>query len=156
MYFETVIEREKLTESVDELKQRLRDSIVCYEHVRAVAVALHGQGYALGIMSNHSTEWFDFIAATFKFAEFCPPHRTIVSQTVNAAKPSAAIMEKLYEAYQKDFPEIKKDQILFLDDTAANIKAADDYGFKGIEYDARLQNADDLWNALAKHGIQRS
>lgn len=156
MYFETVIEREKLGESVEELKKRLRESIVCYEHVRDVAVALHKQGFALGIMSNHSTEWFDYIASTFKFAEFCPPHRTIVSQTVNAAKPSAAIMEKLYESFQQDFPAIKKEQVIFLDDTAANIKAAEDYGFKGIEYDARLQNAEELWTALSKYGIKRS
>lgn len=156
MYFEEVIAREKLGESVEELKHRLRESIVCYEHVRKVAVALHAQGYALGIMSNHSTEWFEFIASTFKFAEFCPVSRTIVSQTVNAAKPSAAIMDKLYEAYVADFPTLKKEQIVFLDDTEANIKAADEYGFKGVLYDARLQNEDDLWNALAAFGVKRS
>jgi FMN phosphatase YigB (HAD superfamily) len=155
-YFETVIEREKLNESVDELKQRLRDSVVCYQHVREVAVALHEQGYALAIMSNHSNEWFDFIASTFKFSEFCPPNRTIVSQAVLCAKPSVAIMEKLYEAITKDFPGHEKGKIVFVDDTEANCTAAISYGFKSFVYDARLQTADDLWQSLAEYGVKRA
>jgi len=155
MYFQSVIEREKLNESIDELKIRLRDSVVCYQHVREVAVALHKMGYALAIMSNHSTEWFDYISSTFNFAEFCPPNRTIVSQTVNAAKPSMEIMEVLFKAIIHDFPGHDKSKVVFIDDTEANIVAAQQYGFQGFVYDAREQTADELWRALEKYGVSR-
>lgn len=154
-YFETVIEREKLTESVDELKERLRESVVCYEHVREVAMQLHQQGYATAIMSNHSNEWFDFIAKKFNFAAFCPPNRTIVSQAVLCAKPSTEIMQKMLDAIHQDFPGHKKEKIVFIDDTEANVKAAKDFGYSSFVYDARLQTADDLWKALADYGVKR-
>lgn len=155
MYFQSVIEREKLNESIDELKRRLRESIVCYQHVREVAVSLRKMGYDLAIMSNHSTEWFDYISSTFNFPEFCPINRTIVSQTVNAAKPSMEIMEKLFQSIVADFPGHDKSKVVFIDDTEANIIAAQKYGFEGFVYDAREQTAEDLWSALSKYGVHR-
>lgn len=156
MYFEEAIKREHLGESVEELQQRLRESIICYQHVRDIAVALHAQGYALAIMSNHSVEWFDYIQKTFHFDEFCPPNRTIVSQAVNAAKPSTEIMEILYKSITDDLPGHRKAKIVFIDDTEANVVAAQKFGFESFVYDAREEDGDALWNKLAKYGIKRA
>jgi FMN phosphatase YigB (HAD superfamily) len=107
-------------------------------------------------MSNHSVEWFEFIASTFNFAEFCPPNRTIVSQAVHAAKPSKEIMDALFLAIQGDFPHCPKEKVVFVDDTEANVTAASTYGFNSFVFDARLQTADELWAELAKYDVKRA
>jgi len=153
-YWKEVIAHDKLNESVDDMKKFLRDSLLPYSPAIEVARHLKAKGIPVGIMSNHSEEWFDAIAHKFGFYDIFDPKLVVVSQAVAAAKPDTAIMDVLVQRLAV-LPGLHKNEVLFIDDKKANVEAAQQYGFKAFVHDAGKDPIEHFWTNLAAHGIHK-
>ena len=98
-------------------------SYVEKKDVFAVAHALHGRGYRTGILSNTEKPARPIMnRQTYRI--FDP---IVLSCEVGSAKPQGRIFEALIETMG-----LNPDEILLIDDVAANIAAAKDIGLQGI------------------------
>eukprot|EP01122_Echinamoeba_exundans_P001922 TRINITY_DN1189_c0_g1_i3.p2 TRINITY_DN1189_c0_g1~~TRINITY_DN1189_c0_g1_i3.p2 ORF type:complete len:231 (+),score=42.39 TRINITY_DN1189_c0_g1_i3:40-693(+) len=152
-YWTVVIQNEGLTETVEDMKRYLRESLRHFPEVLKVAGEVKSSGTLVGIVSNHATEWFEDIADRFGFYDVFPRDYTIVSQTVRAAKPDAKILDILMERITRDHGQIHRHEVVFVDDKAANVEAAKQYGFHGIQFDALVTPADQLRAQFEKLGL---
>lgn len=144
---------EALTETVDDMKRYLRESLQHFPEVLHVVREVKSRGYVVGIVSNHATEWFEDIAAQFGFYDVFPRNYTIVSQDVRAAKPDHKIMDIFLDRLFKDHPDLQRHEVVFIDDKLANVDAAKEYGFHGIQFDALVSPAEELRAALKDFGV---
>jgi len=83
------------------------------------------QKYILGIITNHSKEWFDYLDKKFDFSNFFSV--IIISSEVKARKPDLRIFEKFLEKL-----DINSNKVCFIDDKLENLKAASQLGMKTI------------------------
>lgn len=137
-----------MNETVEELKKLLRESVFCYKEILDVAIKLKNEGHIIGIMSNHSVEWFDFIFENFEFSKFVSPLLVIVSQKVNVDKPNKGIMMKLEEAILKSYPDFQRKNLIFIDDKKVNVDSAIDFGFNSFVFNSKKQSANELLSLI--------
>jgi HAD superfamily hydrolase (TIGR01509 family) len=143
---------------VNVLKQKIRelnfslfpDTLTLVEQVK--------QHMHVGILSNHTKEW---IHELFSLQDgilrklFDCPDLVVVScdDDVTSAKPEAIIYEHLIRRIKKQIPDIKPEQVVFIDDKLRNVQAAQEQGIKGIHFDARKQSIQVLKDALTEYGV---
>jgi len=106
---------------------------------------LKAQGYPLFGLTNWSAETFRRIRPKYDFLSWFDD--IVVSGEVGLAKPDPAIYEILLEA-----ANATADQCLFIDDSAANVRAAERMGFTAIRYESPGQ----LQRELSSYGLQAS
>jgi 2-haloacid dehalogenase len=147
---------EKLNESVDQMKQFLRDSLDAYPYTIATAAKINKNcKIPIGILSNHSEEWFAAIADKFKFHDtFLDKDLIVVSQAVALAKPDQKIFDLMFQRLKAVSPDIQPPEVLFIDDKTNNVDAAIKYGFHGFEFDASERTEADLVAHLAEFGVK--
>ncbi len=98
---------------------------------------LHRAGYPMYGLSNWSAEKFELTRALFPFLQWF--RRIVVSGEVKLIKPDPRIYALLLE--QTGCPA---NECLFIDDSAANIAAADALGFQTIRFESPEQLGDEL------------
>mmetsp|Transcript_12871 Transcript_12871/g.19474 ORF Transcript_12871/g.19474 Transcript_12871/m.19474 type:complete len:224 (+) Transcript_12871:46-717(+) len=120
----------------------------------AVADRLKQRGYTIGICSNHSDAWFNLIVDRFRFRDvFTEPDLVIASYAVKAAKPSHAIFDVVMERLKKKHPEIRRNEVVFIDDQTKNTSSAEKYGWQTIQYNAGIHSQYDLIEALQSKSV---
>ncbi len=85
------------------------------------------QGYNIYLLTNFSKDGYEYISNKFDF--FKKSKGAVVSAYIKIAKPDLRIYKYLLETYN-----LKPDECIFIDDSAPNIKAANDLGIHGIVY----------------------
>jgi 2-haloacid dehalogenase len=103
---------------------------------------LKGQGFALHGLTNWSAETFYRIRLKYDFLDWFD--HILVSGDVGLAKPDPAIYHLLLEQAQTE-----AQRCLFIDDSPANVKAANELGFMTIHY----QSPGQLGGELAERGL---
>ncbi|MFY8106979.1 MAG: HAD family hydrolase [Elstera sp.] len=93
----------------------------------ALVEALHGAGYPLFGLSNWSDEFF--ARTRLKFPVFERFQHIVLSGEVKMVKPDPAIFHHLFAAIAR-----KPEEIVFLDDNAANVAAARALGIETIHW----------------------
>ena len=84
-------------------------------------------GYKIYALSNYPERGFLYTERSFPvFKQF---DGKVISYDVKEVKPGKRIYEILLEKYQ-----LKPEECIFIDDTLANIKSAEELGIKGIHY----------------------
>lgn len=150
-YWNDIIRREDLNETVDSLKLKFIDAIVGYQNVIGIAMNLYQNGYKTGILSNHSISWFEAIKKKLSLNKSFDDSNVIISQAVKVAKPNREIYEHLVSI----FPDIQPNDIIFFDDKQANVDAAKELGISAYKYNSLTDQEDKIWEILGKHGISR-
>lgn len=95
-----------------------------FPYATELVKTLHEAGYHTYYLSNYGTE-FEIAKKTYGF--FAHMDGGIVSYEEKVVKPDPKIFEILLERFG-----LKAGESVFLDDSAANIEAAEALGFKGI------------------------
>lgn len=85
------------------------------------------RGYNVFLLTNFSKEGYDYISNKFGF--FKRAEGAVVSSHIRIAKPDMRIYKHLLETYN-----LNPVECVFVDDSAANIKAAKELGMHGIVY----------------------
>lgn len=98
-----------------------------YEDTLLFYNELYKQGYSIYILSNYAKDGFDLIHKKYDF--FKKAKGIVVSSYVGMTKPDLRIYEYLLETYN-----LNPDECVFIDDSVANIKAANELGIHGIIY----------------------
>lgn len=138
------------------MKRFLRDSLESYSYAIATARKINQTAkLPIGILSNHSEEWFAAIASKFNFYEtFLDQNLIVVSQAVALAKPDQAIFDLMFQRLKAVNPGIAVSEVLFIDDKKNNVDAAIKYGFCAFEFDSSERSEADLVAKLAEHGVK--
>lgn len=84
-------------------------------------------GYRIYALSNYPERGFLYTESTYPVFELFDGK--VISYDVKQVKPGKRIYEILLEKYQ-----LKAEECIFIDDTLANIKSAEELGMKGIHY----------------------
>ncbi|KAL9642141.1 hypothetical protein ABK040_007146 [Willaertia magna] len=96
----------------------------------------------IGILSNHSKEWANYIFNELdnghvkQVFHSTPSDLIIWSCDVNLAKPEPKIYELLISRIKNHLPNLKTENICFIDDKDRNLEIAKECGIYCIEYNA--------------------
>lgn len=108
----------------------------------AILAELRARGTPLYFLSNYSAETYPLALQRFEFLSWF--HGGVISGHVGALKPDPEIYALLLDRFAID-PR----RAIFIDDVAANAKAADQFGIRGIQF----QNPDALRAELVELGF---
>lgn len=103
-----------------ELYDTYDDTVKFYNEV-------YEQGYNIYLLTNFSKDGYEYISNKFDF--FKKAKGAVVSSYLKIAKPDLRIYKYLLEKYN-----LNPDECIFIDDSVANINAANELGIHGIVY----------------------
>lgn len=109
----------------DEIEHKLMDKIILREGMEQVLAELKKK-YQLAILSNMPKEWADTLSNKFHFKEYF--ETTIYSADYGTKKPD----KELYEILLKKYPNIKPEEMTFVDDKLENLETAKQLGIQTI------------------------
>mmetsp|Transcript_20320 Transcript_20320/g.77813 ORF Transcript_20320/g.77813 Transcript_20320/m.77813 type:complete len:239 (-) Transcript_20320:67-783(-) len=159
MYWQQVREAVPLSESMEELKFAVRESMQVHadvlELVRRITQAPRedNERVVAGIVSNHCTEWFASYVEKGNVSSVVEPALMCVSQTLGVAKPDKGIFEKAMEKICTFRPGTEANEVVFVDDKLENVRAAQEFGWHAVQFNRDSETADHLANRLAPFGL---
>lgn len=112
--------RQFFAEEWMELYAPFKDALAFYNEV-------YDNGYDIYILTNFSKDGYEVISNKFDF--FKKAKGSVVSSYVKMVKPNPEIYKYLLEKYK-----LNPDECVFIDDSDANIKTANELGIHGIVY----------------------
>lgn len=118
----------------DQLSQALNDIFSVLEENQIFVKRLADEGFPRGILSNVGTAHWNFCIKTFPFLLEYFPDNHVLSYRVGAMKPSREIYEAALQTAQNQIPDIRPEEILFIDDLAANILGAKEVGLDAVQF----------------------
>lgn len=133
-----------LEDELDQLKERAYESFHLVQETLDIAVELSKE-YRIGIISNHSNEWSDYLIETFGFSDYFDP--IIISSRVGMRKPGLGIYEVALRV-----AGIPAEKALFIDDRQDNIESAVLLGMQGIVFESPGQLREELKKVLGEYG----
>lgn len=113
----------------------LTEGVALLENLRQANVPL----YAL---TNWSAETFPYAKANFPFLQHF--RHILVSGEIGLIKPSPAIYQRMFEVIAAELPDLRAEELVFLDDAVHNVSAARDMGWKAIHHTAAEQSRHEL------------
>jgi 2-haloacid dehalogenase len=116
-----------------------------YDETVEIVRQLKQAGWTLRLLSNFSSEKFNLIQASLPFLSLFEDK--IISGEHHLVKPDPAIFHLTLQRIQR-----KAEECLFIDDSLANIEAANALGFQTIHYHSPTQLRSAL-QTLSIHGI---
>jgi putative hydrolase of the HAD superfamily len=143
-YWDDFLKASKISEKLEagseklkkELKKKVRSSLFPLGDSTRIVNLLKNH-YKLGILSNHSKEWSEYMRQKFDlFKSFDP---LIFSCDVGFRKPDPQIYEIALEKLKCD-PE----ECIFIDDKKRNTDAGEKLGIKGIVFEESTKLVEDL------------
>ena len=117
------------------LRGTLAEGIALFERLEAAKVPLFS-------LTNWSAETFPYALEHYPFL-----HRfrdIVVSGRVKLAKPDPAIFAEMLERIRAHFPDIRPEELVFIDDNEKNAAAATSLGWHGIHHTDAGRTADEL------------
>ncbi|KAJ3089014.1 hypothetical protein HK102_007402 [Quaeritorhiza haematococci] len=170
-------------EEGQQLAERMKLAVVermqVFPDVIDIAMQLQKNGYIVGIISNHTHIWWDFVVEKFPefkklLSEYLEPDLVLVSADVECAKPD----KKIYEIFldrlnNRDIKRgrqqgggagkgsldvegtaIEPREILFVDDKERNFPSAREVGFRTLLFNREKEPVSHLVGSLQDLGIK--
>lgn len=160
-----------LEEKREYLKELLRERCFrCFGPVIELARRLKSRHYLVGILSNHSREWYNEMSAQYGLDDLCTCREMACvsfQDDIRSGKPDAecframirrlcgvqAVRERLQLQDELDMAEQCErvaSHVVFIDDKLRNVEAARDLGMRAIQflYDKKRSNVDELIDKL--------
>ena len=128
----------------------------CFPETLAVARGLKEKGVIVGIISNHlvTPPLFDYCAEGAGLRSLVSdPSLLLVSQQEGLGKPDPAIYRLFAERLAALDSAIMPDELLFVDDKAKNVEAAQALGWQGLVFDSRKAAVGDFARECAARGL---
>jgi len=98
----------------------------------AIFNRLHAAGVPLYALTNWAAETWPYAVAHHPFLQGF--RQIVVSGEVGLVKPDLPIYRLMHEAILRDLPGTTLADVVFIDDTQANVEAADRFGWRGIHH----------------------
>ncbi len=87
-----------------------------------------------GILSNTGPQHWLYIQEVFPFITNIFPHHRIASYEVKCMKPNPKIYRIALEEARTEIPDLKPEEVLFIDDLEENVQGAIKFGFQSVVY----------------------
>jgi len=137
-YCDNIIKDNEWPVSAEELKVIIRSNFAEIPGTCQIAEDLKKAGYGLVLLSVHAREWIEYCRDNFSFEDLFE-EKAFYSFDRGCQKPDPQAFKDVLEEI-KAHPE----ECLFIDDSEANIKSAENLGIKAILF----KGADDLREEL--------
>lgn len=98
-----------------------------YDYSAGLLKSLKEKGYRILLLSNYSEDHFAYIRTVFEFFKYVDG--MVISYEIKHIKPEPEIYEEIIQKY-----ELVPENCVFLDDSAANVEAAREFGIHGIHF----------------------
>ncbi len=98
--------------------------------VRAVAKAL----FPRGILSNTGPSHWEYVHNLFPCIWELFPEHQIASFAVKNMKPYEPIFQIAFDEARKEIPDLRPEEVLFIDDLPENVEGGRKFGFQGLVY----------------------
>lgn len=141
------------------LKKRLRSHHLClFPHVVEFAKVLNQKyNMAIGILSNHTKEWFsDLWTLNPELGKVFKQQELVVAscdEDIKSAKPAMECFESLMKRLRTVYPKAQKNQVIFVDDKKRNVDAALKFGINAFVFDAYVHDIKTMKEEFKKLGI---
>lgn len=153
-FWAEVIKKGRLTETVTDLKDRLRaDRMRVFWQPMAVAERLSKRRYPVGILSNHSKPWFEELSDRFRFDDVFDRRITVVSYEIRVGKPEPEAYQALLKRIANAYPDVPIDKCIFIDNKKGNVNAAWQHGLRTIHFAAKKAPISALVQSLTDLGV---
>jgi HAD superfamily hydrolase (TIGR01509 family) len=139
------------TIQIEELTSEIRKNIKLNPHTLALVDRLKSKGLYLGILSNHTSFWFDYIAERYNFYDYFERPLVLESSRIATAKPEPSSYLYTYDNLKKYHDDVTPSQVVFIDDKKANTDAAEVFGFRAIQWNGNKESIDVLEEKLVAH-----
>mmetsp|Transcript_2696 Transcript_2696/g.7425 ORF Transcript_2696/g.7425 Transcript_2696/m.7425 type:complete len:224 (+) Transcript_2696:53-724(+) len=138
-----------------EMDAKLQEGFRVFDSTVQVIRQLRAKGYIVGVISNHSHEWFNGIFDRYDVhAEFPDQALVIVSCYARCAKPDKAIFTHAWNRLQAKYPDLRPNEVVFVDDQERNAEACREHvGWHTIHFNVEVQDPSTLTAGLAALGI---
>lgn len=124
-------------ESVTSLVKKIRTTrMIPFYGTISIAQDLRKDGHFVGVISNHSVDWFNFVWSKFELQLVFPKENVVTSFDVKTAKPD----EKIFLYAKKIALDAGFPSPFFVDDKLLNVETATKLGFQGVHFDSRKDN----------------
>ena len=107
-----------------------------------------------GIVSNHSSEWFQSYVEKGGVGSVVRKELMCVSQELCVAKPNRGIFEKAMERICAVRPGTEPNEVIFVDDKEDNVRAAQECGWHAVHFNRENETAEQLAAKLAPFGLR--
>ena len=107
------------------LRGLLADGVAILEDLHEAKVPLFG-------LTNWSAETFPYARANYPFLKYF--RNIVVSGEVKLIKPDPAIYRASFDQVRAHLPDIRAEELVFIDDVAENANAASALGWHGIHH----------------------
>lgn len=87
-----------------------------------------------GILSNTGPNHWNYVTTTFDCICKLFPRHNIASYQCRCIKPFARIYELALQEARTEIPDLRPDEVLFIDDLPDNVQGAIDFGFRAVAY----------------------
>jgi len=144
--------------TVEDLKIIIRDTFSPFYGTIAIVERLSkANKHKIGIISNHGNEWFAAMIKKFSLHRlFRDPSIVISSHEPAVAKPDVEIFAYGFNKIKELLPDIKSNEVLFIDDKMDNVKAAKKFGFNSFQWSGHQNTYGEFVKLLVKYGVDEA
>ncbi len=142
-FFARLRERYKLDLDFEEFKDIWNLIFRENAEVNDLILFLKKEGYPLFLLSNTNELHFSYIMERYPIVHSLD--EWILSYEVGAKKPKQKIYDVIFE---KD-KDVKRDEVLYIDDIPEYVEAAKGFGLQGLVY----KDAKDVWELIRENSI---
>jgi putative hydrolase of the HAD superfamily len=132
-YWRALIAANDWTVEVDDLRGMVRANFAPIEGTESLIRELKASGHRLGLLSVHAREWVEYCEREFRHHRYFDT--VVYSYECGVSKPEAAAYEYALKALGAEAR-----RTVFVDDSAANVRAAEELGMLAV----RFESADQL------------
>lgn len=133
-YFEQVCKKYEHKPSIEEFTDAINDIFWTNDLILPIVRKLAKLNFPRGIVSNTNPSHWSYIENAFPRIWNAFEDHKLASFNVGTLKPFPEIFEAAYRDAKRSIADLKPDEILFIDDTQANIEGAAKFGFQTIHY----------------------
>eukprot|EP01117_Protostelium_nocturnum_P005426 TRINITY_DN1966_c0_g1_i1.p1 TRINITY_DN1966_c0_g1~~TRINITY_DN1966_c0_g1_i1.p1 ORF type:complete len:263 (-),score=93.51 TRINITY_DN1966_c0_g1_i1:184-972(-) len=136
-------------EETEEIAKGILSDILSFDDtIRLIKRIKEEKKYTIGVLSNHTCFWFNYIREKFDLDSIFPTNALLSSSYIGAAKPNLSSYEIAFGQLKKLDPSLLPQQVIFVDDKPANTKAAQQFGLQAITFNASHQDVSFLLDSI--------
>lgn len=126
-YWKSIISKNSWSVTVEDLKKAARKNFIEIKGTREIMEKLKKKGFRLALLSNNAREWIEYCEITYQYRQLF--QEVIYSFEAKLSKPNKDLFMLMLQKL-----EAKPQECLFIDDYSKNLIAAEELGFKTIQF----------------------
>ena len=133
-YYEAVCAPFETKPSLEDFDRAICDVFWANDPILPIIRKLEKFNVPRGILSNTNPLHWEYLETAFPRVWDAFPNHKIASFVAKALKPFPEIYQIALDDAKRELPDLKPDEVLFIDDLAPNVEGAVQFGYQTIHY----------------------